>query len=153
MGEVMARKVYFDTSALNRPFDDQAQARIRIEAEAVEHLLRAAGQGSLVWISSDLVLFEVSKCPDEERREMLRTLCRGASEHASLTGQVGNRARELRARGLRDLDALHLATAEEAGADVLVTTDDRFIRAVQALQPPSSVRVENPVVFELEVFR
>ncbi len=32
----MARRVYFNTSALNRPFDDQAQIRIRLEAEAVE---------------------------------------------------------------------------------------------------------------------
>jgi len=51
----MPRRVYFDTCALNRPFDDQGQPRIRIEAEAVEHLLRAIGEGTLVWISMDLL--------------------------------------------------------------------------------------------------
>src|SRR3990172_3219478 len=59
----MARRVYYDTCARNRPFDDQGQARIRIEAEAVEHLLRAVGDGALVWVSSDIVLFEVRECP------------------------------------------------------------------------------------------
>jgi len=71
----------------------------------------------------------------------------------TLTEDVSRRARELRAQGLRDLDAFHLAEAERGGADVLLTTDDRFIRAARALQPASPVRVENPVIFELEVFQ
>ncbi len=149
----MARRVYFDTCALNRPLDDQGQARIRIEAEAVEHLLRAVGEGTLVWISSDIILFEVRKCPDEERREMLEMLCREATEHVRLSENVGRRARDLRAQGLRDLDALHLAAAEQGNSEVLITTDDRFIMVARSIQPPSTVRVENPVIFELEVFR
>ena len=149
----MARRVYFDASALNRPFDDQAQARVRLEAESVEHLLRAVGEGTLEWISSDIVLFELKKCPDEERREMLELLCQGATHRVALTQDVSRRARELRAQGLQDLDALHLAAAEQGGAEALLTTDDRLIRAAQALQSPSRVRVENPVIFELEVFQ
>ncbi len=54
----------------------------------------------------------------------------------------GRRARELRAQGVRDLDALHLAAAEQGGAEVLLTTDDRFVQAARALQPASRVRVE-----------
>jgi predicted nucleic acid-binding protein len=149
----MARRVYFDTCALNRPFDDQGQPRIRIEAEAVEHLLRAVGEGSLVWISSDVVLFEVTRCPDEEQRQVIEMLCREATEHVPLSESVGHRARDLRAQGLRDLDALHLAAAEQGRCEVLVTTDDRLIAMVRSMQPPSMVRVENPVIFELEVFR
>src|SRR2546427_12183734 len=61
------------------PFDDQGQPRIRIEAEAVERLLRAVGEGTLVWISSDVVLFEVKQGPDEERRQMLEMLSREAT--------------------------------------------------------------------------
>ena len=32
-------KIYFDTCCLNRPFDDQTQTRIRLEAEAVLAIL------------------------------------------------------------------------------------------------------------------
>ena len=35
----MATRIYFDACCLNRPFDDQSQARIRLETEATEHLL------------------------------------------------------------------------------------------------------------------
>ena len=149
----MARRVYFDPSALNRPFDDQGQVRIRLETEAVEHLLRAVGERTLEWISSDIVLFEVRRCPDEERRGVLELLCQGAAGRVALTADMSQRGRELRAQGLRDLDALHLAAAEQAGVEVLLTTDDRFIRAARTLQPASPVRVENPVIFELEVFQ
>jgi hypothetical protein len=51
----MAQRVYFDTCVLNRPLDDQSQARIRLEAEAVEHLLRAVADGKLEWILSEVV--------------------------------------------------------------------------------------------------
>ena len=105
----MARRIYFDPSALNRPFDDQGAIRVRLETEAVEHLLRAVGERTLEWISSDIVLFEVSKCPDDERRGMLNLLCQGATERVALTEDMSRRGRELRAHGLGDLDALHLA--------------------------------------------
>jgi predicted nucleic acid-binding protein len=147
----MARRVYFDTCAINRPLDDQAQARIRLEAEAVEHLLRAVGQGKLEWVSSEVVTFEIARCPDHERRVVLDLVCRAATVRVSLTAEMASRARELRAQGLRDLDALHLAAAESGIAEVLITTDDRFIRSARDLRPSSPVRVENPVFFVTEV--
>ena len=60
---------------------------------------------------------------------------------------------DLKALGERLLDALHLAAAEQGFCEVLITTDDRFITAARTIQSPSMVRVENPVIFELEVFR
>jgi hypothetical protein len=42
----MARRVYFDTCVLDRPLDDQSQARIRLETEVTEHLLRAVCIGA-----------------------------------------------------------------------------------------------------------
>jgi len=137
--------------ALSRPLDDQSQARVRLEAEAVEHLLRAVGAGNLHWISSEVVRFEIARCLDDDRRAILRLLCQNATEHATLSDAATARARDLRSRGLRDLDALHLAVAELAAAEVLLTTDDRFIRAVRNLRPVSSVRVENPILFGAEV--
>jgi predicted nucleic acid-binding protein len=42
--------------------------------------------------------------------------------------EVVSRARELERMGLRGLDALHVASAEAGGAQLLVTTDDRMLR-------------------------
>jgi len=43
-------KVYFDVCCLNRPFDDQNQARIRLEAEAVLMMLNRCEAGDWEWI-------------------------------------------------------------------------------------------------------
>ena len=131
-------------------FDDQSQARIRLEAEAVAHLLRAVDEGRLEWVSSDVVVFEVTRIPDEAQRESLLSLARRAGFTVPLSGEIGRRARVLRQQGLRDLDALHLASAEATQAGVLITTDQRFIRTAAGLNPASTVQVKNPVVFEME---
>jgi predicted nucleic acid-binding protein len=147
----MATRVYFDACCLNRPFDDQSQARIRLETEATEHLLHAVEAGRLLWVASDALLYELRKCPEESRRTAVLALCTRAAERVTSDEVAMQRARILRSYGLRDLDALHLACAERGGVEVLVTTDDAFVTAAGRLTPASATRVMNPVVYALEV--
>lgn len=46
-------------------------------------------------------------------------------------------------------DSLHLASAE-AGADILLTTDIKFLKGCQRIK--SKITVKNPVEFIMEVF-
>ena len=63
--------LYLDASCFIRPFDDQAQLRIREETDAVLHILQriAKGDDALVW-SSALTL-ELSAHPEPEIRSQL----------------------------------------------------------------------------------
>ena len=45
-------KVYLDTSCLKRPFDDQTQAKIRLETEAALMILKAVERGRFQWYGS-----------------------------------------------------------------------------------------------------
>ncbi len=49
-------RIYLDACCLNRPFDDQTQARIRLEAEAVLIILTQCQMGDWEWIGSDRLL-------------------------------------------------------------------------------------------------
>jgi hypothetical protein len=49
------RTVYLDLCCLNRPFDDQHQPRVRLEAEAVLALIELVRHGELNWIGSDIL--------------------------------------------------------------------------------------------------
>jgi predicted nucleic acid-binding protein len=149
----MATRVYFDACCLNRPFDDQSQARIRLETEATEHLLRAVEAGILFWVTSDALFYEIHKCPEESRRTAVLALCARATERVASDEAALQRARVLRSHGLRDLDARHLACAERGGVEGLVTTDDAFIAAAGRLTPASATRVVNPVAYALEVLQ
>jgi hypothetical protein len=48
-------KVYLDTCCLNRPFDDQTQMRVRLEAESVLVILARIENGDWVWIGSEVL--------------------------------------------------------------------------------------------------
>jgi predicted nucleic acid-binding protein len=64
-----------------------------------------------------------------------------------------DRARTLEALGYGVFDALHLACAEQALVDVLLTTDDRFIRQVGRGLGKPAMRVLNPVNWVRETGR
>jgi len=61
------------------------------------------------------------------------------------------RAQELERLGFKALDALHVACAEAGGADVLLTVDDRMLAKAQGLKNKLRVRVENPILWMMEV--
>ena len=59
-------RVYLDVCCLNRPFDDQTQARIRLESEATLIILAHCEQGRLEWVGSEALTWEIDKTPDPE---------------------------------------------------------------------------------------
>jgi predicted nucleic acid-binding protein len=144
-------RVYLDVCCLNRPFDDQRQDRIRLEAEAVLLILEHCETGEWQWISSAVVEEEIAKTPDRERRYRVRNMLAWAQVTVALTDAEVDRAREIKAMGFRTYDALHLACAEQSGADVFLTTDDRVIRTAMRHAEKLSIRVANPLEWLLEV--
>lgn len=50
---------------------------------------------------------------------------------------------------IQTFDSLHIASAEEANADVLLTTDDKFEKVAEKLE--LGTRVMNPLRFVWEV--
>lgn len=138
-------RVYFNTSALNRPFDNLSSERVRLEAEAVVTLLAAVEDGALEWVGSEYLEFEVSQDPDRERVRRLSSLLGLAATRVETSDAVAERARALERFRLRGLDALHIASAEAGDADLLVTTDDRMIRPIAQAGREVRVRLVGPV--------
>ena len=133
-------RLYLDICCLKRPFDDQAQPRIRIETEAVLGLL--AGDASQVtFVRSVAHDLENEQNPLAWRAQRVRAWLaeRPLVDPKAVALRV--RTAELMASGLRGFDALHLACAEAAVVDVFVTCDDRLLAAAQRLGSRINVRV------------
>ena len=137
-------RVYFNTSALNRPLDDLSSERVRLEAEAVVGLLAAVEGGRVDWIGSAYLDFEVEQDPDGERVRRVRSLLGLVRERVAASGTVAARARALERVGFRGFDALHMASAEAGGADLLITTDDQMIRQAVRAGRDLQVRLVTP---------
>jgi len=134
-----------DACCLNRLTDDQSQLRIAEEAGAVEQILRLLRAKTIEWLSSAALKAETTRDPDAERRYEVEALMLLATKTILLDSRIIRRAKELEAVGYGAFDALHLSTAEAGDAEVLLTTDDRFIKlAARAVGSPR-VRVLNPV--------
>jgi hypothetical protein len=144
-------RIYLDVCCLNRPFDDQHQDRIRLEAEAVLLILGRCEAGVWQWLSSAVVEEEINNTPSHERRSRVRNMLSGAQSTIALTAAAVTRAQELKAMGFRTYDALHLACAEQATVDVFLTTDDRVLRIATRHTAQLQVRVANPLEWLLEV--
>jgi predicted nucleic acid-binding protein len=73
-----------------------------------------------------------------------------ATEHIHADPGRLQRARVLEAMGFGVYDSVHIACAEAAGADVLLTTDDALIRRARRVQLELGVRVANPLTWMKE---
>jgi predicted nucleic acid-binding protein len=143
--------VYLDACCLNRPFDDQTQDRIRLEAEAVLLILTHFEAGDWQWIGSEVLDLEVEQTPDPERRYRVKLLATFVHRYIPVERAEVERTQQLEALGFYSYDALHLACAESGGANIFLTTDDRLLRLATRLSRQLRVRVENPLTWLKEV--
>lgn len=143
--------IYLDVCCLNRPFDDQTQARIHLEAETVLMILAQCETGRWEWIGSEVVDLEIRQTPDPERRRRAQLLASHA-HRSIIVGQAEvERAQQFEAWGISAFDALHLACAESGGADVFLTTDDKLLEKAAAYAEQLHCRVDNPLTWLREV--
>jgi len=138
-------KIHLDACALNRLTDDQSQSRIQTEAEAVERVLHLVWSGEAEWKASIVLEAEIRRNPNgAARNDALRLISLAGELLRPHHGSI-ERARTLEALGYGAFDALHLACGEQAAVDVLLTTDDRFIKQVGRRLGKPAIRVLNPV--------
>jgi predicted nucleic acid-binding protein len=127
------KTIYFDTCCLQRPLDNRSQLRIAVEAEAILGLLLLS-ETEIELISSDALLFEVKRIPDVYRKKYVIEVLDECNIFIKLNDHIENRATILNVKGIKPLDALHLACAEAAKADYFCTCDDQFLKKAKTLQ-------------------
>ena len=121
-------KIYLDSSALNRIFDDQTQPRIYWEASAMLLIFAFLEHAKLTLISSVALQFESGRNPYLERRLFVQEILGRATDFLPATSAVVQRAQQIERQGIKPLDALHLACAESAYADAFITCDDKLLK-------------------------
>ena len=136
-------KIYLDACCWNRPFDDQLQDRVRLEAEAVLSIIVRGRTGEFTLAASEAL--ELSRISDADKLKKVHALYSAASERLLYTGETGKRALFFQRQGIMLLDSVHLALAEEYRQDVLLTADDTFLAV--AARSDAAVRVDNPAAW------
>jgi hypothetical protein len=142
-------KIYMDVCCLSRPFDDLSQGRVYLEAEAVLSILSRCESGEWILLSSGAIDFEISQIPDVTIQDKVNSLYSVSTEHHYITNSTIDRAKGFHSYNVSYFDSLHMAIAENASVDAMLTTDDRLIRRAKITD--LHIRVSNPVTWLMEV--
>lgn len=89
-------------------------------------------------ISSEALEYEVGRIVEEARRNEILSVLALATERLLITDEAEALAVTFEQRGLRGIDAIHLALASIAKADFFTTYDDKLFRQAQTIQNLSS---------------
>jgi predicted nucleic acid-binding protein len=141
-------RVYLDNCCFNRPFDDQSQIRIRLEAEAKLFVQEKVRESQLHLVWSYILDYENNANPFEERRTAIGEWKAKAVVDVGETPEILATADILFNKGLKAKDALHVACAIHAGCEYLLTTDDTVLKKGQDI---SDVKIVDPPTFVREV--
>lgn len=126
--------VYLDTCSIQRPFDDQSQTRIVLEAEAVLGIIDRVESGEIELLGSEILQLETEENPNPVGRRFALDVLGLASRQVVVDDEIESAARAYERLGIQPYDALHLASAVEGGADVFCSTDDALYQAGQTVE-------------------
>lgn len=138
-------RIYMDSCCLNRPFDDQSIDRNRLETAAVLVILDRVQQGHWELIGSEALLYELSGIPDLAKQTGVRQFLDLTSTTVRVDARLEERWDALERLGFSPLDALHIASAESVGCDVLLTVDDTMLTVWRRNRDAAGVPLANPL--------
>ena len=149
---MLPAKLYLDLILYCRAFNDQTQLRLRGEASAVDVILRRAQRKlyDIYW-SYALHIENLANSNEIERRIVLRQAafcCQSILPQPDID-TLADQIRTLST--IQGYDAEHIACAEFAGCDYLLTGDDRLLRRFNRLNAQGTLSLnivlQNPVDF------
>jgi hypothetical protein len=142
-------RLYLDNCCFNRPFDDQSQIRIRLEAEAKLRIQDDIIQGTFELAWSYILDAENSVNPFQERKKPIWDWRSHAIIHVKEAPPILTAARKLTELGLRSKDALHVSCALSAGCGYFLTTDDQLLKRGKRIE---DLAIVDPIRFIREVY-
>lgn len=137
--------IYFDTCCYLRPFDRQNHEKIRCEANAISNIMKHIRQYNWDWIGSDLCQREALGVSRKHKRYS-PGLNMTIHEPSTIicSKKATKRGWQLRGFGFGSADALHIACAEQGGANLLFTTDNDMFEIASEHSNAIKVVVDNP---------
>ena len=135
-------KVYLDNCVYNRPYDDQNNIRIRLEAEAKLYIQEQIKDKRIDLVWSSVNEYENNDNPSCEKRERILAWKNIAVQQCALNEIILEKALEIESLTIRAKDALHIAAAIYSHCDYFITTDRKILN-----KPINGIAVVNPLVF------
>ena len=138
-------RVYLDNCCFNRPYDSQSQMRISLETQAKLYVQESIRNQKIELVTSYMLRFENEQNPYEIRRQAIAEYIQNNTSvyiDYDKMEEVVKEAKIILDTGIKQKDAIHVASAIIAGCDCFLTTDTRLLK----YKTDKIVR-ENPIDF------
>ncbi|MCL1798565.1 MAG: PIN domain-containing protein [Eggerthellaceae bacterium] len=135
-------KLYLDNCCFNRPFDDQTQLRVKLETDAKLFIQERILLQKYNFVWSYVLDYENSQNPFPMKRQSIANWKNLSLIRVEENRAVLRLAESLVAKGIKTMDALHVACAIEAECDYFITTDRKLLSA-----QIEGIRIVSPIRF------
>jgi len=143
-------RIYMDVCCLCRPYDDQQSDKNKLESEAILLILFHCQQKGWLLFDSDIIRIEINKISNIVKRQKVSSFLDLINGKIILDESIISRPATIQNYGVDLFDSLHIASAETAMADIMLSTDDALIKKAKRISD-LTVTVENPVIWLMEV--
>ena len=141
-------KVYLDNCCYNRPYDDQTQLTINMEAIAKLAIQQYIRSGKIDLATSYILLAENAANRFEAKKADIKKFI-DAYTHTYVSEASSDKVKEIAGEimntGVKLMDACHIACSIIAGCDYFISTDKRLLK-----YQSEDVRIVNPITFVME---
>jgi len=138
-------RIYLDTCCYNRPYDDQSQIRINLETRAKIFIQNLIRQNLVELATSYVIEYENSNSRYATQRIGIK---RFVDEYSSVyvdekcAEYIEKSAKVIMNSGIKEKDAMHIASAVLSECDYFISTYDRLLKYVD-----KNVLLVNPIDF------
>jgi len=137
-------RIYMDNCCFNRPFDDQSQLKIKLEAEAKIYIQENILLKKLELVWSYILDYENTANPFDERRNSIQLWKNHATDDRVENAEIIKKAETIHLKGIKSKDALHIACAIFSKSDYFITTDDSILKKLKDFD---EITVIDPINF------
>ena len=138
-------RIYLDNCCYNRPYDDQSQIIVSLEAQAKIFIQNAIRQGKIELATSYILIYENSRNPYSDNKNTISNFIQDFTTIFIDIDQVDtviSMAEEIMRSGIKEMDASHIACAILANCDYFLTTDKRVLKYHN-----NKIQIMNPLDF------
>ena len=142
-------KVYLDNCCYNRPYDDQSQLSINLEALAKLSIQQDIRDNKVDLVTSYILVAENSANRFDVKRQDIQSFI-DSRTHTFVSEasreKVNEIAKTIMKTGIKLMDACHIACAIIAGCDYFISTDKRLLK-----YHSDKIKIVNPTTYVLEM--
>lgn len=137
-------QIYMDNCCFNRPFDDQSQLKIKLEAESKIYIQENILLKKIKLVWSYILDYENAANPFDERRNSIQIWKNHAIDDIVENAEILEKAESMQQKGIKSKDALHIACAIFSKSNYFITTDDSILKKLKDFD---EIKVIDPINF------